>query len=114
MVDDAEWHNILLRKMLRESGYRVVTFTSGQALLRQLRRVTPHLIISDINMPGMDGFELCRQIKRRPEACDIPLIYVSSLARDFVLPRMERHGATGFMQKPLAKEPFLHTIAQQF
>lgn len=103
---------MLLKRMLDECGYEVVTFTSGPSLLDSLKQQKPHLIISDIDMPEMDGFELCRQIKSLPDLQDIPLIYVSSMDRDYVAPRMEQNGAAGFMQKPLAKGSFLDTVAQ--
>lgn len=113
IVDDARWHNVLLKNLLCQQGYEVKTFTDGHMLLENMKTYPPHLIISDINMPQIDGFELCKMIKELPEGANIPVVFVSSLEEETVRDRAERHGAVGYLQKPFEKEPLLNVVAQK-
>lgn len=113
VIDDSEWHNILLEKMLEMKGYAVQTFTNGLNLLDHLEKKKPNLIISDINMPEMDGFELMSEIRKIPDARDIPSIYVSSEDSDEVLEQVQALGAVGFVQKPLVRDHFLQTVEKK-
>ena len=113
IVDDAPWHNILLAKILRSCGYIVQSFTDGYALLACLQTQKPHLIISDIDMPGMNGLELSRIICDLPGCTHIPILHVSSIKKEEGVRKSHAHGAVGFMQKPLKKEAFLEIVAQK-
>lgn len=112
VVDDSELHNILLRKMLHNCGYRVFTFTDGYELLENLKHTLPNLIISDIDMPRLNGFDLYMEIKKYPAAKNIPLIYVSSLKGQEIFERTKECGAIDFVRKPLDKDLFLKVVAQ--
>ena len=113
VVDDSNVHNILLKKMLISCGYNVHTFTDGYSLLSILKDTRPHLIISDIDMPEIDGFELCKKIKSLPESRHIPVVYVSSLKREKFYGRAKETGAVGYIQKPITKQPFLEAIEEK-
>ena len=113
VVDDANWHNILTKKMLSDRGYTVVTFTNGFSLLENLKEKKPHLIISDINMPELDGFELCQRIKSHPACDNVPVMYVTSLKKDEIEQRDKNRCAIDFMRKPLLKKQFLDAVAQR-
>lgn len=113
IVDDAEWHNILLEKLLGDCGYEVKSFTSGYMLLENLKEEPPHLVISDIDMPDIDGLALCKMIKELPEGADVPVLFVSSLGEEKVRAQAEKNGAIGFIQKPFAKQPLLEVLAQK-
>lgn len=112
VVDDSELHNILLKKILHNCGYRVYTFTDGYELLENLEHTVPHLIISDIDMPRLNGFELYMEIKKHPVAGDIPLMYVSSLKGQEICERTKECGAIDFVRKPLDKDHFIKRVAQ--
>jgi len=73
--DDPNLLSVLARRMARE-GYEVRTAASGQAALSALERSWPALVVVDLMMPGMDGFELCRRIKR---LADLPIIVLSAV-----------------------------------
>ncbi len=112
IVDDSQLHNILLKKILDNGGYSVSAFTDGYSLLENLQHTKPHLIISDINMPQLNGFDLCREIKRNPTCTDIPLMYVSSMQGEKIVQRSQACGALGVVAKPIEKDSFLELVAQ--
>ena len=112
VVDDSEWHNILLEKILKDYGYEVHTFTDGHSLLSNLESLRPNLIISDINMPTFNGFELCQKIRILPDLRDIPVMFISTMSRKDAGDKVKANGAVGYIQKPFAKEPLLDVVAQ--
>lgn len=78
VVEDTEDARVLLVDQLQINGYEVDFAVNGVEALEKARRSAPDLIVSDIMMPEMDGFELCRQIKRDPELRKIPFIFYSA------------------------------------
>jgi len=112
VIDDSKYHNIILEKLLEVEGYTVQTFTNGLKLLNQLKNNKPHLIISDIEMPGMNGFELFNEIKKIPAAKEVPLLYISSNKKKRIVEQVETIGAAGFVQKPIIRDTFLKTVAK--
>ena len=72
VVDDNPTDLRVLVDYLHESGYRTLVANSGERALAQLERIQPDLILLDVMMPGIDGFETCRRIKNVPTATDIP------------------------------------------
>lgn len=113
IVDDAEWHNILLKKLLCDDGYRVKAFTNGDILLKKLEEDPPHLVISDINMPDMDGFELCKMIKNSSQGSGVPVMFLSSLDEQQVKEKVSKNGGVGFLQKPFQKQSLLSVVAEK-
>jgi hypothetical protein len=78
VVDDSESGRYLLETAMRSAGYEVVSAANGAAALEMARRHRPELVISDILMPGMDGFTFCRQLKEDPELRSIPVLFYSA------------------------------------
>lgn len=78
VVDDNESGRYLLETLLRSDGYEVSSAASGAEALRLARRERPDLVISDILMPGMDGFTFCRTMKQDAELRDIPVVFYSA------------------------------------
>src|SRR5688572_23362915 len=79
VVDDQRANSELLAEALRGRGYDVLTANDGPAALDEIARARPDLVISDILMPGMDGYELCRQLRAAPATALLPVILVTSL-----------------------------------
>jgi sigma-B regulation protein RsbU (phosphoserine phosphatase) len=79
IVDDKPANLRLLSQMLADRGYIVRAVKSGTRALESIRATPPNLILLDIKMPGMDGYEVCRQLKELPEARSIPVIFISAL-----------------------------------
>jgi two-component system, sensor histidine kinase and response regulator len=87
IVDDMPNNLRLLSQMLSEQGYKVRKALNGNWALRAVQSMPPDLILLDIQMPDLDGYEVCRQIKANPKTQDIPVIFISALdeAMDKVL-----------------------------
>jgi two-component system, sensor histidine kinase and response regulator len=79
VVDDNEMNVELLSNMLERYNYRVLTALNGRDALEQVQRENPEIVLLDINMPQMSGYEVCRRIKAEPQSVDIPVIFISAL-----------------------------------
>jgi PAS domain S-box-containing protein/putative nucleotidyltransferase with HDIG domain len=111
VVDDNEQNIYLLKVLLESNGYDLITAQNGNEVLEKIKSQIPDLIISDILMPGMDGFSLCRNLKTDPEYKDIPFIfytatYTDAKDEDFALSL----GAERFIRKPAEPDKFLLII----
>lgn len=112
-VDDKVENLYLLEAMLKGAGYQVVSAHNGLEALQQLGQDKFDLIISDILMPQMDGFELCHRVKERADLRHIPFVFYTATyteKRDEELGL--RLGASRFIIKPLEPERFLEVVRQ--
>jgi PAS domain S-box-containing protein len=111
VVEDTEDARILLSDQLSANGYEVISAVNGEEALKALQHSLPDLIISDILMPVMDGFELCKNIKKQPHLMTIPFVfytatYTEPSDQDFALSL----GADRFIIKPEDPEKLLSLI----
>jgi len=111
IVDDIEENLYLLEVLLKGSGYEVVTAEDGIEALRKIKKETIDLIISDILMPRMDGFQLCKECKKDDNIKRIPFIfytgtYIDTKDEEFALSL----GAAKFILKPQEPETFLKIL----
>jgi PAS domain S-box-containing protein len=113
IADDLEENRYLLRTLLAAASHQVVEAANGVEALSQARRATPDLIISDILMPQLDGFALCRECKRDAQLRSIPFVFYTATYTD---PRDEalalQLGAARFIVKPVENEAFLSIIQE--
>lgn len=102
----------LLDATLKFKGYRVVTAVNGQEALEAIKKERPALVITDILMPKMDGFNLVHRLRINPETRNIPVIFLSAT---YVAPEDKAFattiGATRFIEKPIDLDSFLQTVA---
>jgi signal transduction histidine kinase len=104
VVDDNDVMRDTLCKMLSQSGYRVRDARSGEAALAEIDGEKPDLVLLDISMPYMDGFEVCEVVKANPETRDIPVIFLSALDDIEDKIRAFRVGAVDYVTKPIHPE----------
>lgn len=97
---------------LTASGFDVVTANNGLDGLRSAETESPDLILLDIRMPNMDGFEVCRRIKADSKTADIPVIFMSANIQEDAQRQAMEVGATGFLPKPLDSARVLELINQ--
>lgn len=97
VVDDEPAIRELLTAFLEDEGYQVLTAANGQEGLSSLAQYRPSLVISDIMMPLMNGYELCRQMHSHPVYREIPLILMSAALKPGTL---NDCAVAGFMDKP--------------
>ncbi|MBW2112847.1 MAG: response regulator [Deltaproteobacteria bacterium] len=106
IVEDSPTQALKLKYLLEGHDYRVAVAENGRKALEYFREHTPDLVISDILMPEMDGYEMCRRIKAREALKDIPVILLTSLSDPVDVIRGLQCGADGFLTKPY-REDFL-------
>lgn len=100
VVDDNPANLRLLTGLLREHGYGVRVAQTGTLALGTVAQQPPDLILLDIKMPGMDGFEVCAELKRRPESREIPIIFISALVDPLDKVRAFEAGGMDYITKP--------------
>ncbi|WP_434358698.1 response regulator [Parasalinivibrio latis] len=101
VVDDSDVLCDMLCELLQDEGFRARGYLSGQEALDGVKTEKPELILLDIEMPGMDGFEVCRKLKANPESADIPVLVISSYSEiDDKLKAFEC-GAVDYVTKPI-------------
>ncbi|QXE91624.1 GGDEF/EAL domain-containing response regulator [Geomonas subterranea] len=111
LVDDSETQAKVLEYVLTAEGYRVQVCHGGSAALAQIEAVEPDLVISDVLMPEMDGFELCRRIRGLKQANQLPVILLTHLNDPTHVLRSLEAGANYFISKPYHKDILLSRVA---
>ncbi len=110
VVDDSATDLHLLSGYLTKHGYTVVTATSGEEGIAKSKSEKPDLILMDIVMPGMNGFEATRTISKDPETAAIPVIIISSKGQETDRVWGMRQGAKDYLVKPVAESDLLAKI----
>ena len=100
IVDDTPENLTVLRQMLTEEGYRVRPALSGEIALKAVQADIPNLILLDVMMPGMDGFEVCTKLKSEAGTRDIPIIFISALVETEDKVKGFQAGGVDFITKP--------------
>jgi CheY-like chemotaxis protein len=107
IVDDTPVNLELLHKLLSAHGYQTAAFTSGELAWQALETSAPDLILLDINMPGMNGYELCGRIKKRDDLKDIPVIFLSGMNEMVNKLNAFHTGGVDYITKPFQGEEVL-------
>jgi two-component system, chemotaxis family, response regulator PixH len=110
VVEDTPSEMELLTYYLRESGYSVIGAVSAKEALSKAIEQKPDVIVTDVVMPGMSGFELCRSLKRHPETQQVPVIICSSKGQDIDRLWGMRQGADMYITKPFTKEQLIRAV----
>ncbi|MEI6722657.1 MAG: response regulator, partial [Betaproteobacteria bacterium] len=110
IVDDDPDILALLRSVLEKAGHTVVSSDSSQQALKEIPGVRPDCVITDLMMPVMDGFELCRELRRRPDLESMKIIVLSAKSYDFDRRRARELGADGYIVKPIIPATLLASI----
>jgi PleD family two-component response regulator len=113
IVDDKLENIRFLSSFLSKQGYQVRKAINGQAALMAARTVSPDLILLDINMPGMGGYEVCQQLKREPQTSSRPIIFLS--AGDDIADKIRAFqvGGVDYITKPFQLEEALVRVQTQ-
>lgn len=104
IVDDVETNRYILRDIITEMGYQPILTESGVQALKMMQHAKPQLIILDIAMPGMDGYEVCENIKANPLTRDIPIIFISAYDHPEDIVEGFEHGCDEYIIKPFIPE----------
>jgi CheY-like chemotaxis protein len=100
----------MLEALLPGHGSEVVSAQNGEEAREKLRAGSADIIVSDILMPGKDGYQLCREVKADPALRDIPFVFMSGYPDNIVLDAKEGEGRTVTMQKPVRPMELLNVV----
>jgi twitching motility two-component system response regulator PilH len=101
IADDSPTAAALLQRMLAPLGHTILTVSDGEEAVRRIQHEHPDLVIVDIIMPKMNGFQLCRTIRSDPELKDLPIIVVTSMDRESDRYWGMKQGADEYLVKPV-------------
>jgi CheY-like chemotaxis protein len=101
LVDDSAFNTRYISQVITPLGYKLITAHTGQEALRLLTTGKPNLIIMDIQMPEMDGFECCEQIKKNAAYANIPVIFVTGSHDEKDKAKAMSMGAKAYLTKPI-------------
>lgn len=110
VVDDNKNNLDLMLVTLSEENYRLIAATSGERALKIINKVRPDLVLMDIQMPGMDGFETTHKIKAQPELKHIPVLFLSALNDLNNIVKCFQAGGVDYISKPFKKEELLARV----
>ena len=110
VVDDTPENLGILTQLLRSQNYQVRSALSGKRALQLALHEAPDLMLLDIRMPEIDGYEVCRQFKERPELKGIPIIFISAMTDTEVKVRTFTTGGVDFISKPFEAEEVLARV----
>ena len=113
LVEDNAQNRYLATYLLESGGYEVASVTTGAEALESVRHRRPDLLLTDINLPEMDGYELGRRLRADPQFRDLPMIAVTSFAMAGDRQKVLAIGFTGYLEKPINPETFLADIRRQ-
>ena len=109
-VDDMPENLEILRVRLEANGYEVTTAADGEEGLAAARRLVPDLILLDIMMPKMSGFEVCKRIKSDPKTRDITVIMVTALNETGDVERAAECGTDDYLSKPIDRRALVEQV----
>lgn len=113
LVDDTPDNLRVLSTMLGESGYRVRKVINGKLALKVVEAAPPDLILLDILMPDMDGYQVCSLLKANPQTSDVPVIFISALDDIFDKVKGFEVGAVDYISKPFQEAEVLARVKNQ-
>ncbi|MGE5657610.1 MAG: diguanylate cyclase [Actinomycetota bacterium] len=113
IVDDTPDNLRLLAKILESQGYMVRKSLNGRMALQAVHRESPDLILLDINMPEMNGYEVCQQLKASAATAQIPIIFISALERLEDKVRAFELGGVDYITKPFQEQEVLMRVKNQ-
>ncbi len=104
LVDDTPTNLKVLAEALQGQGWKTLMAADGESAIEQVEYLRPDLILLDVMMPGMDGFETCRRLKANPSSQDIPIIFMTALSDTLDKVRGLELGAVDYITKPFQQE----------
>jgi two-component system phosphate regulon response regulator PhoB len=110
VVDDEEDILELIRYNLVKEGYQVSTVTSGEEALNKAKQEMPDLVLLDLMLPGLDGLEVCRELKRQPSTSQIPIVMLTAKTEDIDVVTGLELGSDDYITKPFSPRVLLARI----
>lgn len=113
-IEDNFHNRRIVRKILQSRGYTVIEAEDGRSGLNMIQQLRPPLILLDIGLPGMDGLEVLRQIKRDVRLREIPVIAITASAMRGDRERFLDAGCSDYISKPIQAMELLNMVAEYY
>jgi len=110
LIEDNEQNRYLATYLLEHAGFKIVSADSGSQALALVEELTPDTILLDIQLPGMDGYQVARELRARESLKRIPIIAVTSYAMVGDEEKALQAGCTGYLEKPIDPDTFVSRI----
>jgi len=110
VIEDNEQNLYLVTFLLENNGYEVVQARDGREGIEAAGRVTPILILLDIQLPGMNGYEVAQALRTNPALSEVPIVAVTSYAMVGDRERALAAGCSGYIEKPINPETFMADV----
>lgn len=113
IVDDVMSNVLLLRVLLTNEKFTIATANNGRQALEQVKKESPDLILLDVMMPDLSGFEVAQQLKANPDTAEIPIIFLTALNGTADIVKGFQVGGSDFISKPFNKEELIIRVTHQ-
>jgi twitching motility two-component system response regulator PilH len=110
LVEDSQAEREYMSGILKSNGLDVIVACDGVEALEQFHKFSPDLILLDIVMPRMNGYEVCRRLKSDPKTKDVPVVMCSLKKQDFDRYWGMKQGADAYLAKPVKEKELISTI----
>jgi CheY-like chemotaxis protein len=114
LVDDEPMWLDAMSLILKDEGYKAITVTSGEEALLKLEKRKPDLIMTDVRMPVMNGFDLYQRIRENPKLAGVPVVFMSSIDDYYAKRTAKELGADGYLTKPSFTEDLKKSVESFF
>lgn len=113
IVDDIPLNVLLIQKMLGQYHFNITTANDGQTALNMIAEKQPDILLLDLMMPGIDGYEVIERLRAQEETKELPIVILSALNSNDDVTKGFKLGANDFITKPIIMERLLSCIATQ-
>ena len=110
VIDDEPEITEIIQTFLSETGYQVLVENNSEGAVEKARTFKPNVILLDIMMPGVDGYNICQQIKADPDLAAVPIIFLTGKDRGDDMGRSFKAGGDMFIKKPFSCERLLEIV----
>jgi len=114
VIEDNEQNLYLVRFILERSGYDVFAAMDGRSGIERAASLRPDLILLDIQLPVLDGYEVARRLRQNPDLADTPIVAVTSYAMTGDREKVMEAGCNGYIEKPIDPDTFVKKIEKHF
>lgn len=112
LIDDSATMLMSMEMLLKRAGYTVTKSNSAEAAIKDLEEITPKLIITDLNMPGMNGIDLIQTLKQQAKFRFMPMLMLTTESQQSRREEAKRAGATGWLVKPVEPDQLIGVVKQ--
>lgn len=110
IVDDSPTETMAFKQMLERNNFRVITAANGDQGIAMAKEHTPDVILMDVVMPGLNGFQATRSLTRTPETAQIPVVIVTTKDQETDKVWGRRQGAVGYLVKPVDEKALIAEV----